>query len=188
MNKKFFLAVLSGTIATILASVILSSTISDFLASSARDVWEIVVSAGFLLVGKHALPGWLWLILFFFAAIGLLAIVRKFSSSPLSPGFLKYRSDCIHGIKWRWQWIGNQISNLWGYCPKCDATLVYEEDFDVYSGAQIPQVSFHCENCNGRKIGTVKGHNRNYALGVIEREILRRIRTNEYGIDPQQEK
>ena len=87
-------------------------------------------------------------------------------------------NDRMYGAVWRWRWVGNSISNLWCYCPNCDATLVYVNQ-SILDYRVDPKTDFVCENCN-TIIATIKGGNKEYALGAIEREIDRRVRTGEY--------
>ncbi len=42
-----------------------------------------------------------------------------------------------------------------------------------------PKTDFVCENCN-TIVAAIKGGDKGYALGAIEREIDRRVRTGEY--------
>ena len=90
------------------------------------------------------------------------------------PDYVLYVEDDIRGAKWRWGWIGNRLSNLWCYCPDCEAVLVYRYDLI------FEETHFLCENCRHSVVATIKGGDKDYALRAVEREIDRRIRTGEY--------
>ena len=106
--------------------------------------------------------------------------------SQKAPVYREYTEDMFHGAKWRWSWDGNKISNLWCFCPSCDAQLVYNDGYEnMYA-----KTDFICERCSsnetgnyyrapGRVVATAKG-DKDYALGAVEREIWRRIRTGEH--------
>ena len=87
----------------------------------------------------------------------------------------------LYGAKWRWSWRDNRISNLWCYCPTCDAQLV---PFD-----SLGETNFLCERCpplvsdrDRESFGVVvmvRPVEKDYVMGAAEREIWRRIRTQE---------
>lgn len=97
-----------------------------------------------------------------------------------SPEFKAYTEDFLFGAKWRWHWAGNTIANPWCYCPRCDATLVYDESSCYRRYTDVKKTDFICENCSSQVVTSVTGGNKSYAIGAVEREIDRRIRTDEY--------
>lgn len=147
--------------------------------------WDAVLSVWGMLQSFHQVPGWVILLVVIPALFGLfvLGVLLKdiVLDKHLRP-YRKYTEDMIDGVRWRWRWAGNKISNLWCYCPKCDAQLVYSEG--------LVETSFICERCptdgslepprkRGRVVATVDSGDRHYAVAAAEREILRRIRTGE---------
>jgi len=100
------------------------------------------------------------------------------------PVYKLYTEDFLHGAKWRWTWNGSYINNIWCYCPVCDATLVYDDSScrTIYGGG-TPTTYFICENCSRQIKASIEGGNKRYAIGVIEREVHRRIRTGQYKIE-----
>ena len=96
--------------------------------------------------------------------------------------FIEYVEDMVDGVRWRWKWSGKTIVDLWGFCPVCDAQLVYSET--------IMGTRLICERCpsdgtvaprgeRGRVVTTVLGGDWQYALAATQREIRRRIRVEE---------
>ena len=80
-------------------------------------------------------------------------MVEKAKPSPGSvrvrTAILKeYTSDTIFNVKWIWEWVKGEISNLRPTCPACDAVLVYREE-EFGKGTKLI-----CEPCSG----IVKGH------------------------------
>ena len=84
----------------------------------------------------------------------------------------------IYGLKWRWNWLGEQVQGLWCFCPRCDAQLVYDDN-SCHSVVRDPETLFICEHCSHQVVGRIPGGNRAYALSAVEREIDRRIRVGE---------
>jgi hypothetical protein len=95
------------------------------------------------------------------------------------PVYWQYGQDIIHGALWRWSWSGNSIYNLWCYCPACDCELVYE-DSSCRSLYGESHTDFLCEPCGNRHVASISGGNRSYAISAVEREIWRKLRTEEY--------
>jgi len=93
-----------------------------------------------------------------------------------------YRSDHIFGVKWSWRYDTSGISHITGFCPRCDMRLVYSEERldgqppDMFEPADC--TVFVCEKCGARS-ERVPGYF-SHVLGRVEREIDRRIRTEEW--------
>jgi len=169
----------NGVIASLIAAALISilEPLRNYARSLLSWMWSALVWLYDALLASYALPGWVWLIILFFALIGLLEVyhaVRPESGAEYS----EYTEDKMHGAIWRWRWVGNAVSNLWCYCPNCDATLVYINQ-SILDYRIAPKADFLCENCNSI-ITTIISGDKDYALGVIEREIERRVRTGEY--------
>ena len=176
----------NGIIATVVGGLVLSAIppLRGFVLEALSWgsvgitwIWETVVS-------HYSMPGWAFLIIGLLSFIGLVQICRVLAPKTMGvPGYRSYVEDKLDGAVWRWSWSGNRISNLWCFCPTCDAQLV--------PGAGDDETHFICERCPpderhrhhgfpGRVVANIRG-DRLYALGVVEREILRRIRTGERG-------
>jgi len=119
-------------------------------------------------------------LIFSFALIGLINIYLAIKGESEEPEFKSYVEDFMHGAKWRWSWIGNQISDVWCFCPSCDATLVYDDSSCRNLYSDVNKTDFICENCSRSVVASISGGNKDYATGAVEREISRRIRTDEY--------
>lgn len=181
----------NGIIATVVGGLILAAILSlvpqlrDFFVKTMLWAWRIVTWVWAALIANYSAPGWVFLILGSFALVGLvlLCVILWFQiKSELEPEYRNYTEDMLYGAKWRWSWTGNRISDLWCFCPRCDAQLVYSDSYT--------ETSFICEQCppdgadrqyrsQGRVVATVEGGGRDYAVSAAKREILRRIRTGE---------
>jgi hypothetical protein len=182
MSENSFISIRNATIASVIAGVILLAVpvLRGYVVSFLSWTWAGVVWCWDALVASYSLPGWAWLLIFIFALIGVTNIYLAVKGESEEPEFKSYVEDFMHGAKWRWSWIGNQISNVWCFCPRCDATLVYDDSScgRLYSG--VNKTDFICENCSSNVVASISGGNKDYATGAVEREISRRIRTGEY--------
>ena len=82
------------------------------------------------------------------------------------------KQDEIMGMRWHWRYSSytHIIENLWCFCPD-DYTELISSDAYI-------QVSFQCETCR-KEFGPFQG-NLNYVLGMVERQIRRKLRTDEW--------
>ena len=182
MSENSFKSIRNGAIASVIAGVILLAVpaLRGYVVSFLRWLWSGVVWCWDGLISSYSLPGWAWLVVFLLALVGLKNVYIGIKGESEEPEYESYVEDFIYGAKWRWQWIGNRISNLWCFCPSCDATLVYDDSSCSSLFSNVRKTDFICENCGNRIVATVKGGNKGYATGAVEREIDRRIRTGEY--------
>ena len=180
MNKQSIVSVRNGVISAVIAGIILMMvpSLRVPVVTFLTWVWLGVLWCWGALVSPYSLPGWIWLVVFAFALLGAIDIFLGIknaiykSESMSKPDYKSYVEDYMFEAKWRWRWEENTISDLWCFCPRCDGTLVYSDHFG--------ETSFLCENCGPSVVATISGGNKNYALGAVEREITRRIRTGEY--------
>ena len=148
----------------IITSVIVTVTsglVDHFLelGSAAKAVsaaWGVLTGTWKPLTASQEVPVWLILVLGLAAivlAVGVcLSIARAMTENAMpSPGSVrvrtsilkKYTSDTIYDVKWRWEWVKGEISNLRPTCPTCDAVLVYRDgEFDR-------NTKLICEPCSG---------------------------------------
>ncbi len=87
--------------------------------------------------------------------------------------FHNYVEDKLYEVPWRWEWKKELIVNLKCHCPKCDETLVYENDFILH------KTYFLCTSCDTQR-AVIGGGDSKYAFGIVKREIQRKVRTKEY--------
>ena len=111
--------------------------------------------------------------------IGIVTLYNGFKPE-IKEEFSEYKEDMIKNAKWRWEWQNSKISNLWCFCPQCDATLVYNDNACTNFYSDKNNTLFICENCNNKTVSDIDGGNKSYALRFVKREIERRIRTGEY--------
>ena len=174
MGDNSIISVRNGVISAVLAGFILTiivPAIREHAIKFLTWLWLGVLWCWNAFISSYSLPGWAWIIVFLFAIIGVITIFQALK--PVDK-HVAYIEDDMFGAKWRWGWIGNRLSNLWCYCPQCDAVLVYHYE------SILGKTLFLCENCGHSVVATIKGGDKDYALGAVEREIGRRIRTGEY--------
>lgn len=170
----------SGVIATVIGGIILSGLAYLWppLRSAATWCWHKLVQFFALFTNTYSIPGWVLLLL---AVIALPTIVQILVGlrKREEPPYAAYTEDIIHGAKWRWHWYGGEISNLWCYCPRCDSELVYDH------GYNHGKTNFICEHCEHSVIASIVGGDKDYALSAVQREIRRKIRTNQVPLKQQ---
>jgi len=182
MSENSFTSIRNATIASLIAGILLLivPSVREYLTSFFSWVWSGLTWCWSNLMATYALPGWLWIFIFLLAMIGALNILFSFKRKAAKPRHYLYVEDNMYGAIWRWQWVSTRISNLWCYCPKCEGTLVYDDSSCRDYFASVKKTHFICENCGHSIIASINGGNKDYAIGAVEREIDRRIRTNEY--------
>jgi hypothetical protein len=186
MGEDSSSSIKNSTIATVVGGLIVGIVLlfltREYILSIFKHIWMVIVWCWDAFTASYSLPGWALLIVFSFALIGLVHIffIMKGETRSEEPKYKLYIEDYLHGSNWRWEWIGNQISSssIRCFCPKCDATLVYDDrSCRDFMGEQVTH--FFCENCD-RKITTISGGDIYHVKGVVLREIDRRFRTGEY--------
>lgn len=186
MREKSSISIRNATIAGVLTSVIVAfvPALRHLAITAFSQLYLLVLQAWRWIVEWHALPGAAWIALFALSAIGITAIAVQVIRTMATPVYYKYTEDNMHGLLWRWGWGSRGIKNLWCFCPRCDATLVYDDSScrDYLKPRQ--ETHFICENCSHKLVSTIGGGNRYYVTDMIEREILRRVRTGEFTRSP----
>lgn len=183
MPEKESHPIRNGVIATVVGGILygmLSSLwppFTEFLTL----VWSLIKQFGRFLVQDNSVPTWVLILLSVLAMVPLVSFVRDIIRRTAALEYLSYTEDKMFGATWRWRWVGNRVSNLWGFCSTCDAELVYDDSscgFGSYS--EIAKTDFHCERCGGSPKASIRGGNKQYALSYVEREIQRLVRTNTF--------
>ena len=177
MSENSFKSISIYVIASVIAGVVLSGIpqLKAYFISFLNQLGAGVLWCWNALIDSYALPGWAWLFIFLLALNGLARFFHAIRRDELAPEYEKYVEDFIYNIKWRWTWVENSISDIWCFCPDCDATLVSR--FGSLLGLQ--EIKFMCENCN-RVVTSIPGSNPNYVIDMVKREIHRRIRTGDF--------
>ena len=181
MKIKFLHPAMIGVISTVIGGLILYEVelLHNLIVKILSSIRYGVLVCWDALMSDYSINGWLILIFGLFSIVGLLLVmVRLYSllKPQTKREYLNYTEDFIYGAKWRWSWNQNRISNLWCYCPSCDAQLIYQEE--------LIDTHLICEWCtHGQqfpKSTAILRGNWNYARDATKREISRRVRTNEY--------
>jgi len=182
MSENSVKSIRNGAIASVIAGIILLAipVLRGYVGSFFSWLWSGIIWCWEVLIVSYSLPGWAWLFIFILALVGVVNIYLAVKGESEEPEFKSYVEDFIHGVKWRWSWVGNQISNVWCFCPRCDATLVYDDSSCRSLYSDVNKTDFICENCGHSVVASITGGNKDYATSAIRREIDRRIRTGEY--------
>lgn len=175
-------SVRNGVIATVVGGIALAILGELWPPVKAVMIWLLEKFLAFVgLFGEsYSVPGWALSVLGLLALITVIRAVVELRTNS-APQHAGYVEDILYGVKWRWSWIGEEISNLWCFCPVCDAELVYDDSSarSIYSRDE-PRTLFSCEHCNRNVMGRIDGGGKDYALGAVRREIRRKIRTEKY--------
>lgn len=67
-----------------------------------------------------------------------------------APSWQTYTSDNFFGLRWRWRYLRESLSDMHTFCPHCDFQ-VFPERASAF--AAVDRISFHCESCD-RALGT----------------------------------
>ena len=177
MTKSSFKTIKNKVIAGVLITVIVG--ILSIIKTNYNQFLTGIIRLWKALCAPYSLSGWIWLLVFVLALFGIINMYFFFCKKNKKADFKSYIEDNIWGIKWRWEWIGNKISNIWCFCPICDGELVYNDRPDSWTYIQH-KTDFICENCNHQMKASIKGGNKNYAIDAVKREVYRKIRTNKY--------
>ena len=172
----------TGVIGTVLGGIALAVLAELWAPAKAFFLCAVggVKSFGSHLSEDYKTPGWVLTLLTILALVTVTRFVMGLFPK-FAPDHTKFIEMRLYGAKWQWAWAGELISNLWCYCPTCQAELVYDDssNHDVYSNEK-EHTKFICENCNGEVVAKVDGGNKEYALGAVKREVRRKVRTGEY--------
>jgi len=180
MLKQITKTVIIGVAFPVIVGIILldGATVKSYISTFFQWIWSIIDSLWNMLFVSYSLPIWMWVIISIFTLIGLINVYIALRGNTHEPEYYSYKEDILHNVKWRWKWTQNNVNNLWCYCPRCDATLVYNDD-SCHRMYEDCETHFICENCKHSRLSTISG-DKEYVLSLIKREILRRIRTKEY--------
>jgi len=125
-----------------------------------------------------------WIILISFLALVLMIIfIIVLVVKIFEPKHKMYRKDMFEGMLWKWKYKGDKVIDLWCYCPTC-GTMLHVDDENCKTTTNLGEKTtfFICNTCDEREIGRIKGGDRRYALKVIIRAILAKIRLKTFDI------
>lgn len=130
----------------------------------------------------YELPKWLVVlgpIAMFLSFVFLIVLIFKI----LEPKHRLYKEDIFYDVIWRWRWRGDQIIDLWCYCPTCKAMLYVDDENSKATSKLGEKITFFvCHDCGESEKGRIRGGGRKYSLQVIKREIVNKIRSKSYDI------
>lgn len=125
-----------------------------------------------------------WAIISSFLAIGIMVVfIIVLIIKIIEPKYKMYRQDMFEGMLWKWKYKGDKVIDLWCYCPHCGSMLhVDDENCKTTTTLGEKTTFFVCDTCDEREIGRIKGGDRKYALKVVLRAILAKIRLKTFDI------
>ena len=100
MSDTSFKSIRNGAIASIIAGVViwvLPEELRSHVFSPFSWLWLGMIWGWEALISSYSLPGWAWLVILFFALVGLINICIRMKE----PEYKSYIEDSIHGAKWR---------------------------------------------------------------------------------------
>ncbi len=160
---------------TVISGLILA--IFLWLAGFLPAIWHALKSASIwffhFLVSSFPIPVWSIVFIFILIVPTLIKLFSRFSKKDVNhPNWRDYNEDEILKMRWRWRYTsyGGNIENIVCFCPSDDTQLIYED--------WGSQVVFRCETCR-RQFGPIQGSH-GYIIGMIERQIQRKLRTGEW--------
>lgn len=179
-------AVRNGVIATIIGGVVLAALgeLWPPAKKAALWLWDQVMWVGSFFTDYYSIKGWILAPILLLALITVVRFIVGLIPEK-EPAFANYVEDNFYGAKWRWSWLSGGISNLWCFCPRCDSELVYDDSSCHYLNSykdEPERTDFICEHCHRTVVASIRGGNKNYTLSLVQREIRRKVRTNEYGL------
>lgn len=118
-------------------------------------------------------------IFLFFILLFLIFLAIKL----LEPKYRLYKQDTFYNLIWKWKWKGEEIIDLWCYCPTCNSMLyVDDENCKATSNLGEKITFFVCKDCGESEQGRIRGGDRRYALHVIKRAIMQKVRDRTFDI------
>jgi hypothetical protein len=176
-------SVRNGVIATIVGGIAMAG-LGELWPPAKRALgwsWDQVVSVVGLFGASYQVEGWLLAVLAVLALVTVVRFLVGFRAVSSPPPHFQFVEDQLYGAKWRWSWSGDEVSNLWCFCPRCDSELVYDDSSarSIYAREE-PRTHFICEHCNRDTVASIPGGDKDYALGVVRREIRRKVRLGLY--------
>lgn len=180
MAEKESHPIRNRVIATVLASLILTAIpyTRRFVTSIAYILWHWVMSLATAiwayLTSRLNVPWWGLLVLIALALPTIWRIAKGFlPKRNEGPKVQDYRSDFFFGAKCRWEYKWDNIPmNISSFCPICSTRLVFIRNIFRHD------TTLRCETCS-RDIATLDGEPE-YVVGMIARQIERRINTGEW--------
>ena len=184
MKDKDAHPIRNGIIATVIGGAILSfwPPFRELLVHVVIWVWSIFAGVWNYLSSTHQVYGWFLLVLASLSVPTIIWVGRRLIPKQEPTHTELYKQDLLFGTKWHWRYVDGAIVNLWCLCSECESELVYAEHvpnpYRFEEAEKSPRTEFICERCRVPRV-TLEGK-KVYALGTVEREIRRKIRTGEW--------
>jgi hypothetical protein len=103
-----------------------------------------------LAIAPSLIANWILVLLVLLALPMLLLIIVAAwqwirPAKQSQPSWKTYLSDEFFGLKWRWQYFGDAMSDMHTFCPNCDFQ-VYPERASSYIA--VDRIAFRCDSCH----------------------------------------
>lgn len=188
MENKESHPIRNGIIAAVVAGIILSflPTVRNGLKTVLIWLYSLFSQVFKYIVSQHQVYGWLLVLLSILSTISVIYLLSKLigATADNENDFTsQYTKDNLFGSEWHWDYSYNKsIINLGCLCPICKSELDYSEfvpdRYNIHERGLPEHTEFICDKCQCKRTkldGRLK-----YALSTVEREIRRKIRTDEW--------
>jgi predicted RNA-binding Zn-ribbon protein involved in translation (DUF1610 family) len=120
--------------------------------------------------------------LFSVLAFIILIIVILYVIFHRKKEYEKFRSLELYNVVWKWSWAGKKrITLLWCYCPKCGSELTCEDESCRSSSVLANKITyFICQKCGDVERSRIVGGNRKHVLKIVRLEIIKKVNSNNY--------
>ena len=99
----------------------------------------------------------------------------------MRPKYHKYREMIFFKVLWRWKYKKGDVVGLWCYCPKCQSTLMCDDENCRSTETLQDKITyFICNECGGNELSRVVGGDRRYVLSLVKRDIWRHIKEGSF--------
>ena len=100
---------------------------------------------------RSSIPNWLSLIIGLLVLptilVFLIFLWNLIRGENTSPSWRSYKEDVFFGIRWRWKYIDESITEVHTFCPHCDFQ-VYPQSASAYIA--VERIEFQCDSCHRR--------------------------------------
>jgi hypothetical protein len=180
MKKEILVGIIVAVLGGLISVIVIdpSRKIIFKIISIIKDFFKNVVFH--YLTTEHYVNGTVIILSFFLWIILIVILLIHLFKKIKGKEYKNYKEDVFFNVIWRWNWGYSDIEDLWCYCPHCDFELTYDDSSTRrYSHDPNPRTDFICDHCQ-KIISSIQNNDKNFIIGIIEREIRRKVRTGLY--------
>ncbi len=185
MNKKNFLSIRNGVIASVIVSIVLIFFIEPYkkyVFNNFKWIYNLIIKFLEHLKSTAEISWYVIYVSILFLLILIIYLLKRSNLFNLKKGIIEsflnynYSEDIFFGVKWRWKFAFNEICNLGCFCPDCNMELIPKSERNPYVCA------LYCEKCK-KYFSDLSSDNElpgNELIEKVKREIRKKIRTGEW--------